>query len=40
VRISALEIEVPDLLARSVEFTDRDLAVTLMDGRRLSTPLD
>jgi hypothetical protein len=38
--MSNLEIEVGDLRARSVEFTPTALVVTLMDGRRLATPLD
>ncbi len=38
--MSTLEIEVGDLRARSVEFTATELVVTLIDGRRISTPLD
>jgi hypothetical protein len=38
--MSTLEIEVGDLRARSVEFTASELVVTLMDGRRIATPLD
>jgi len=38
--MSTLEIEVGDLRARSVGFTDSELVVTLMDGRRIATPLD
>jgi hypothetical protein len=38
--MSTLEIEVGDLRARSVEFTPTELVVTLMDGRRIATPLD
>jgi hypothetical protein len=38
--MSTLEIEVGDLRARSVEFTATELVVTLMDGRRIATPLD
>jgi hypothetical protein len=38
--MSTLEIEVGDLRARSVEFTTSELVVTLMDGRRIATPLD
>jgi hypothetical protein len=38
--LSTLEIEVGDLRARSVEFTPTELVVTLMDGRRIATPLD
>ncbi len=38
--MSTLEIDVGDLQARSVEFTARELVVTLADGRRIATPLD
>jgi hypothetical protein len=38
--MSTLEIDVGDLRARSVEFTESELVVTLMDGRRIATPLD
>jgi hypothetical protein len=38
--MSTLEIEVGDLRARSVEFTATELVVTLMDGRRIATPID
>jgi hypothetical protein len=38
--MSTLEIEVGDLRARSVECTPTELVVTLMDGRRIATPLD
>lgn len=38
--MSTLEIEVGDLRARSVEFTPTELVVTLIDGRRIATPLD
>jgi hypothetical protein len=38
--MSTLEIEVGDLRARSVEFTATELVVTLIDGRRIATPLD
>jgi hypothetical protein len=38
--MSTLELEVGDLKARSVEFTVTDLVVTLMDGRKIVTPLD
>jgi hypothetical protein len=38
--MSTLEIDVGDLRARSVEFTPTELVVTLMDGRRIATPLD
>ena len=38
--MSTLEIEVGDLRARAVEFTPTELVVTMMDGRRIATPLD
>jgi hypothetical protein len=38
--MSTLEIDVGDLHARSVEFTSAELVVTLVDGRRIATPLD
>jgi Protein of unknown function (DUF2442) len=38
--MSTLEIDVGDLRARSVDFTPSELVVTLMDGRRIATPLD
>ena len=38
--MSTLEIDVGDLRARSVELTPSELVVTLMDGRRIATPLD
>jgi Protein of unknown function (DUF2442) len=38
--VSTLEIDVGDLRARSVEFTSSELVVTLIDGRRIATPLD
>lgn len=38
--MSVLEIEVGDLRARSAEFTATELVVTLVDGRRIATPLD
>jgi hypothetical protein len=38
--MSTLEIDVGDLRARAVEFTASELVVTLMDGRRIATPLD
>jgi len=34
-----LEIDVGDLRARLVEFTMTELVVTLVDGRRIATPL-
>jgi hypothetical protein len=38
--MSILEIDVGDLRPRSVEFTADDLVVTLVDGRKIATPLD
>jgi hypothetical protein len=38
--MSTLEIDVGDLRARSVDFTTTELVVTLVDGRRIATPLD
>jgi hypothetical protein len=38
--MSTLEIDVGDLRARSVDFTPSELVVTLIDGRRIATPLD
>jgi hypothetical protein len=38
--MSTLELEVGDLRARAVEFTASELVVTLMDGRKIATPLD
>ncbi len=38
--MSTLEIDVGDLRARAVEFTATELVVTLMDGRKIATPLD
>ena len=38
--MSALELEVGDLRPRAVEFAASELIVTLMDGRRIATPLD
>jgi hypothetical protein len=35
-----LQLEVGDLKARAVEFTANELVVTLMDGRKIATPLD
>ena len=35
-----MEIDVGDLHARTVEFTATDLVVTLVDGRKIATPLD
>ena len=38
--MSTLEIEVGDLRARTVEVTASELIVTLVDGRKITTPLD
>lgn len=38
--MSTLELEVGDLKARAVDFTATELIVTLLDGRRIATPLD
>ena len=38
--MSTLELDVGDLRARTVEFTASELVVTLMDGRKMATPLD
>ena len=38
--MSTLEIDVGDLRPRSVEFTANELVVTLVDGRKIATPLD
>jgi hypothetical protein len=38
--MSTLEIDVGDLQARAVEFTASELVVTLIDGRKITTPLD
>jgi hypothetical protein len=38
--MSTLEIEVGDLKARAVEFTANELVVTVIDGRKIATPLD
>jgi hypothetical protein len=38
--MSTLELEVGDLKPRAVEFTASELIVTLMDGRKIATPLD
>jgi hypothetical protein len=35
-----LEIDVGDVKARAVEFTAGELVVTLMDGRKIVTPLE
>jgi hypothetical protein len=38
--MSTLEIDVGDLRPRSVEFTATELIVTLLDGRKIATPLN
>ena len=38
--MSTLEIDVGNLQARAVEFTASELVVTLVDGRKITTPLD
>lgn len=38
--MSTLEIDVGDLRPRAVEFSATELVVTLVDGRRIATPLD
>jgi hypothetical protein len=38
--MSTLEIDVGDLRPRSVEVTASELVVTLVDGRKITTPLD
>jgi Protein of unknown function (DUF2442) len=38
--MSTLELEVGDLKPRAVEFTASELVVTLMDRRKIATPLD
>jgi hypothetical protein len=38
--MSTLEIDVGDLRPQSVEFTANELVVTLVDGRKITTPLD
>jgi hypothetical protein len=37
--MSILELEVGDLKPRTVEFTAMELVVTLVDGRKIVTPL-
>ena len=37
--MTTLEIDVGDLRATEVSFTDAELVVTLADGRRIATPL-
>jgi hypothetical protein len=38
--MATLELDVGDLKARAVDFTASELVVTLMDGRKIATPLD
>jgi hypothetical protein len=38
--MTTLELEVGDLKPRAVEFTASELVVTLIDGRKIATPLD
>jgi uncharacterized protein DUF2442 len=38
--MTTLELEVGDLKPRAVEFTASELVVTLMDGRKIATPLE
>jgi len=38
--MSTLEIDVGDLRPRAVEITATELVVTLIDGRKIATPLD
>ena len=38
--MSTLELEVGDLKPRAVEFTASELVVTLVDGRKIATPLE
>jgi hypothetical protein len=38
--MSTLELEVGDLKPRAVEFTASELVVTLMDSRKIATPLE
>jgi Protein of unknown function (DUF2442) len=38
--MTTLELDVGDLKARAVEFIASELVVTLVDGRRIATPLD
>ena len=37
--MTTLEIDVGDLKPRAVEFTASELVVTLVDGRKIATPL-
>jgi hypothetical protein len=38
--MSTLELDVGDLRARAVDFTATELVVTLVDGRKIATPLE
>jgi hypothetical protein len=38
--MSTLELEVGDLKPRAVAFTANELVITLIDGRKIATPLD
>ncbi len=38
--MTTLELDVGDLKPRAVEFTASELVVTLVDGRRIATPLE
>jgi hypothetical protein len=38
--MTTLELDVGDLKARAIDFTASELVVTLMDGRKIATPLD
>ena len=38
--MTTLEIDVGDLHARAVDFTATELVVTLVDGRKITTPLE
>jgi hypothetical protein len=38
--MTTLELEVGDLKPRAVEFTATELVVTLIDGRKIVTPLE
>ena len=38
--MSTLQLDVGDLKPRAVEFTASELVVTLMDGRKIATPID
>ena len=38
--MTTLELEIGDLKPRAVEFTASELVVTLVDGRKIATPLE